>query len=53
MRKGDPLIQYEVEKLVMDHPSCVSGTVEKMYVTAGQTITEGAPLAAVWRGKKR
>jgi pyruvate dehydrogenase E2 component (dihydrolipoamide acetyltransferase) len=43
----DPLITLETDKAAMDVPAVLAGTVEKLLVQVGDTVSEGSPIAIV------
>jgi pyruvate dehydrogenase E2 component (dihydrolipoamide acetyltransferase) len=43
----DPLVTLETDKAAMDVPATVAGTVDAMLVKAGDTVSQGSPIAVI------
>lgn len=47
IRKGDILLEVETDKADMEYEAYVAGTLEKILVDAGRTVSVGTPIAIV------
>lgn len=46
-KRGDPLLELETDKTLVEYPALGSGTLEKILVSPGDVVDVGSPIAVI------